>query len=294
MNKYPSSIDKITKARLQFSAFGSILSIALTMFFIGSLLFFAFFSSQYIRNLSKKIEIEILFYADVREADIMALEQQLKLESYISSSRFSSKSENTKDAIRAIGNDYTEIISNPINASIIFGVIPTCANSDSLYSISKQIKKNAWVQDVQYSDTIVKSVLNNFMKIQMIIFTICAVFMFISMLLIGNSIRLNIYAKRLSIRSMLLVGATRGFVRRPFIFKGFVQGVWGGFFAIILLGALLYEGNLFLPEFIDFSYLLHISIIFSCIFIFSILFTIFVSLFSVNKYIKINSDRLYL
>jgi cell division protein FtsX len=105
------------------------------MFFIGTLVFFAFFSYRFIDNISKKIEIEILFYPDIKEADIMAFEQNLKLESYISASRFSSQIENTKEAIKTIGNDYTEIIANPINASVIISVTPEYANSDSLNAI---------------------------------------------------------------------------------------------------------------------------------------------------------------
>lgn len=294
MSKYPDSIDKITKARLKFSAFGSIVSIALTMFFIGTMAFFAFFSTQYINNLSKKIEMEILFYSDVKEADIVALEQKMKLEPFIAASRVSSRADNTREAIKTIGNNYTEIIANPINASIIISVNPDYANTDSLKAVSKRIKQNQIVQDVQYPDFIVKKIHNNFITIQLVILVICFVFMLISMLLIANSIRLNIYAKRFNIRSMLLVGATRGFVRRPFLFKGFVQGVWGGFIAILMLGALIYFGNLYFPEFIDFSYITAIAIILASIFLFSILFTILISLYSVNKYIKINSDRLYL
>lgn len=294
MTRYSDSIDKITKARLKLSAFGSIFSLALTMFFIGTLVFFAFFSYQFINNLSKKIEIEVLFYADVKEADIMAFEQKLKMEHYISSSRFSSQIENTKEAIKTIGNDYTEIISNPINASVIISVTPEYANGDSLTQVAKRIKSTSIVQDVQYSDAIVKAVLNNFVKIQVIIFVLCTAFMIISMLLIGNYLRLTIYAKRFSIRSMLLVGATRNFVRRPFIFKGFIQGVWGGFFAIIFLALLVYQGNILLPEFVDFSNILYISSILGGLFLFSILFTVLISLSSVNKYISINTDRLYL
>ncbi|MDX9890927.1 MAG: permease-like cell division protein FtsX [Bacteroidales bacterium] len=294
MTKYADSIDKITKARLKLSAFGSILSLALTMFFIGTLVFFAFFSFRFINNISKKIEIEILFYPDIKEADIMAFEQNLKLQPYISASRFSSQLENTKEAIKTIGNDYTEIIANPINASVIISVTPEYANSDSLTAVSKKIKSNSFVQDVQYSDTIVKAVLNNFVKIQVVILGLCAVFMIISMLLIGNYLRLTIYAKRFSIRSMLLVGATKRFVRKPFLFKGFVQGVWGGFIALIILAVALYEGNKFMPEFIDFSDILSVSILLGGLFLFSIIFTVLVSLTSVNKYISINTDRLYL
>ena len=292
--KYPDSIDRITKARLRLSAFGSIFSIALTMFFIGMLAFFAFFSTEYLKNLSKKIEMEVLFYSDIKEADIVALEQQIKLKPYIAASRVSSREENTQNAIKIIGNNYTDIIPNPLNASIIISVAPAYANSDSLKKISKELKRNEIVQDVDYPDFIVKSVSNNFHKFQWIIIGICLVFMIISMLLIANCIRLNIYAKRFNIKSMLLVGATPRFVRKPFVTKGLVQGIWGGILAIILLAVALYFGNQAMPEFVDFSKMPVIASILVGILLFSILFTVIISAISVNRYIRIKDERLYL
>lgn len=294
MVKSQPSLDRITRTRLFFSSVGSVLSISLTMFSIGMLVFFAFFSMKYIQNLSQKVEVEILFYSDVKEADIMAFEQKLKTEPYISQSRFCSKADNTAEAIKTIGNDFTEIITNPINASILLSVTSNYANGDSIKVISKKIKQNNIVQDVEYPESIVKMVLDNFVKIQMAIVVICAVFMLISMLLIGNSIRLAIYAKRFSIRSMLLIGATRAFVRKPFIVKGLVQGIWGGFIACVIIVLMLWEGNYILPEFIDFQYINQIAILLAGLFVFAVLFTVMVSAFSVNKYIKINRDRLYL
>lgn len=294
MVKYPDTIDKITKARLRLSAFGSIFSIALTMFFIGTLGFFAFFSSEYLKNLSRKIEMEVLFYSDIREADIVALEQQIKVNPYIASSRVSSREENTKEAMDIIGSNYTEIIPNPLNASIIINVESNYANSDSLSKISKELKRNEIIQDVDYPDFIVKSVSNNFTKIQWVILGICAIFMIISMLLIANCIRLNIYAKRFNIKSMLLVGATPKFVRKPFVVKGMLQGIWGGVIATILVATTLFFGNKMMPEFVDFSKMLWIVVFLSGILLFSILFTIFISFLSVNKYIRIKDERLYL
>jgi len=294
MKKSDNSLDKITRTRLFFSAVGSILSIALTMFSIGTLVFFAFFSMKYIQNLSQKVEMEILFYADVKEADIMAFEQKLKTQPYISQSRFCSKEDNTAEAIKAIGNDFTEIITNPINASILISVTSNYANGDSLKSVSKIIKQNPDVQDVDYPESLVKTVLDNFIKVQMTIVIICTVFMLISMLLIGNSLRLSVYSKRFSIRSMLLIGATRAFVRKPFLAKGFVQGVWGGFIATILIALVLLKSNIIIPEFINFQYITQISLLLVGIFVFSVIFTVIVSLFSVNRYIKINRDNLYL
>ena len=294
MANYPDSIDRITKARLRLSTFGSIFSIALTMFFIGALCFFAFFSMRYLQNLSQKIEMEVLFYTDIKEADIDALEKQIKLKPYIENSRVSSREENTRTAQKIIGSNFTEIISNPINASIIINVKPEYANTDSLNKISKELKRNPIVQDVDYPDFIVKSISNNFKKIQWVIFCICAIFMFISMLLVANCIRLNIYAKRFSIKSMLLVGATPKFVRRPFVTKGLLQGIWGGLIAIILLALLLVFGHNAAPDFIDFSAMLYIVIILGGILLFSMLFTMLISAISVNRYIRIDDERLYM
>ena len=294
MANYPDTLDKITKARLRLSTFGSVFSIALTMFFIGTLAFFAFFSTQYLKNLSKKIEMEVLFYSDIKEADIVALEQSIKLKPYIATSRVSSREENTENAKKIIGNNYTDIIPNPLNASIIISVAPAYANSDSLKKISKELKRNEIVQDVDYPDFIVKSVSNNFHKFQWIIIGICLVFMIISMLLIANCIRLNIYAKRFNIKSMLLVGATPRFVRKPFVTKGLVQGIWGGILAILLLAAALYFGNQAMPEFVDFSKMPVIAFILAGILLFSIVFTVIISAISVNRYIRIKDERLYL
>ncbi|MDR2978877.1 MAG: permease-like cell division protein FtsX [Bacteroidales bacterium] len=294
MSKYPDSIDKITKARLRLSVFGSIFSIAVTMFLIGLITLIAFFMMTYINNISEKLEVEVLFYSDVREADIVAIEQKLKLKQYTATSLVSSRYENTAEAKKIIGDNYTDIITNPINASIRFTVKPQYANTDSLTQITKQIKRDyVIVSDVDYPTAIVDTFFHN-TTYRLIVFGVCALFMLISMFLIANSIRLNIYAKRFNIKSMLLVGATRSFVRRPFVFRGFVQGVWGGFIAVALLATILYQGNLAYPDLIDFSYIYVISIILGSIFIFSILFTTLISFFSVNKYIKLKSDRLYL
>lgn len=294
MANYPDTIDSITKARLRLSTFGSIFSIALTMFFIGALAFFAFFSMRYLQNLSQKIEMEVLFYSDIKEADIDALEKQIKLKPYIESSRVSSREENTRIAQQIVGSNFTEIIANPINASIILNVKPQYANSDSLNKISKELKKYPIVQDVDYPDFIVKSISNNFKKIQWVILAICLVFMFITMLLVANCIRLNIFDKRFNIKSMLLVGATPKFVRRPFVTKGLLQGVWGGIIAVVLLALLLLYGNSMAPDFVDFSAMLYIVIILAGVLIFSMLFTMLISAFSVNRYIRINDERLYL
>lgn len=298
MSKYPDTIDKITKARLAFSAFSSILSIALTMFFIGILALIVFFSNSFINEIRRNFEMEVLFYSEdagVKEADIVAYEQQLKLQDFVQTSRVSSQKDNTEMAKAAVGNNYEEVIANPINASIILTLKPEYYNNaDSLNKVIKQIKQNEMVQDVEYASDIVQSLQTNFRTIQWVVFGFCAVFVCISLLLIGNCLRLNIYAKRFNIKSLLLIGATRGFVRRPFVFKGLVQGTWGGFIAVVLLGLLVYLGYAYTPEILNVLDVNTITIVLCGTFVFSILYTMFISFIYVNKYIKINSDQLYL
>jgi cell division transport system permease protein len=118
--------------------------------------------------------------------------------------------------------------------------------------------------------------------------------MLISMLLVANCIRLNIFDKRFNIKSMLLVGATPKFVRRPFITKGLLQGIWGGIIAVALLALVLLYGNSAAPDFVDFSAMFYIVIILSAVLLFSMLFTMIISAFSVNRYIRIDDERLYL
>lgn len=315
MGKQPESLDKITKARLKFSAFGSICSIALTMFFVGVLAVVAVFSTRYLQNISKNLELEVLFFATtpqqatatigdstvtttinqtVPEADIVNYELQLKNEPFVATSRVSSRAENTAITKEILRNDFEEYTDNPLNASIILTLKPEYTSADSIAKIERFIKQNEQVKEVTYPNIIAQFIQQNLRNTQWIILGICAVFLFISLMLIGNSIRLNIYAKRFNIKSMLLIGATRAFVRRPFVFKGFTQGVIGGFIATALVALVMYGGSVMVPNFIDLSNSLLIAAILAGVFIFSILFTTFTAFIFTNKYIKINPDRLYL
>ena len=298
MSKYPDTIDKITKARLAFSKFNSVLSIALTMFFIGVLTFFVYLSSNLLDAISNDFEMEVLFHsqeAGVSEADIITYEKALKREEFVKTSRVSSCQKNTEEARKAVGCHYDEVIANPINASIILTLKPGYTSKESLQQIKRKISANKIVRDVDYPQEIVRNIQNNLQQMQLFSVICCAIFMFISLMLIANFIRLNIYAKRFSIRTLLLIGATRSFARKPFVLKGLSQGTWGGALAVLLLCGALYglQKSFSLDLALFFPKATVISILVG-IFLFSVLFTTLFSCLFANKYIKINSDSLYL
>ncbi|MCR5115150.1 MAG: permease-like cell division protein FtsX [Bacteroidales bacterium] len=316
MSKHPEALDKITKARLKFSAFGSICSIALTMFFVGTLAVLAVYSTRYLNHISQNLELEVLFFdatpqqvtahigdsavmntvnQPVQEADIVNYELRLKNEPFVATSRVSSRAENTTTTKQLLRNDFDKYIDNPINASIILTLKPEYTHADSLLKIKQFIQQNEQVREVVYSDVAAQFIQQNLRKTQWIILGICGVFLFISLLLISNSLRLNIYSKRFNIRSLLLIGATRAFVRRPFVLKGLTQGIIGGFLATVGVGVILYGGYVFTKgTFIDLSEPILPAAILAGVFLFSILFTTLTAFVYTNKYIKVNPDRLYL
>ena len=247
------------------------------------------------RSIKENVEISVILGDTVSVADGKALGKTIERREYARQVSYISREAALEMAKAEMGIDPSEFAGgNPFSSELTVKIDAAYANTDSLAKISRELKKNEIVQDVDYPDYIVKTVSNNFRKIQWIILGVCTVFVLISMLLIANCIRLNIYAKRFNIKSMLLVGATPKFVRAPFVAKGFVQGIWGGIIAILLLATMLYFGNQHMPEFIDFSQMLYIAIILGGVLIFSILFTMLISSFSVRRYVRIKDERLYL
>ena len=316
MGKQPESLDKITKARLAFSSIGSICSIALTMFFVGMTAMIAVFSTQYLQRISANLELEVLFFATthqqttstvdsatvvttvnqpVPESDIRDYELRLKCEPFVKSSKFHSLAENTEVTKKILGNNFEQYSDNPLNASITLTLKEEYTHPDSLAKIIQLIQQNEQVQEVSYSNDIAHFIQNNLRNIQWIIIGICGVFLFISLILIGNSLRLNIYAKRFNIRSLLLIGATRSFVRKPFLTKGFVQGLVGGAIATGLVALVILGGSNWLRNIVIINgNEVIIAILLGGVFCFSILFTTISALIFTNRYIKINPDSLYL
>ena len=308
MGKQPESLDKITKARLAFSAMGSTFSIALTMFLVGLTAVIAIVTTQVTRNISENLELEVLFHPtipqqigdttinkEVTEADIRNYELTLKREPFVKTSVFHSRAENTEFTKGILGNDFDQYIDNPLNASITLTLHEEYTSQDSIENVIDRIQQNEKVKEVTYPNTIADFIHNNLTAITFIVLGICGVFLFITLLLIGNSIRLNIYAKRFNIKSMLLIGATRSFVRKPFITKGIVQGIIGGAIATGLVGLLVAfaarsDSSILAPLHSHIT----IAILLSGVFCFSILFTTLIALIFTNRYIKINPDRLYL
>jgi cell division transport system permease protein len=146
---------------------------------------------------------------------------------------------------------------------------------------------------VDFQQSLVELVNRNVTKVGMVLAGFSGILLIISVLLIFNTIRLAVFARRFLIKSMLLVGATPAFIRRPFIINGVLQGLAGGAVSVVLLAALLYLAQNKIPEITVLQDVRLIVLIFVGVVVFGVLITWLSNFFAVKKYLKTNSDALY-
>ncbi len=217
----------------------------------------------------------------------------MEAEPYVKSARFISKEEATQETINMLGHDFREIVGDILPPSILLKIHSQYTSIDSLEKIEKAIHLEPNVTDIQYQRTYVENINENIYKISLIMLIISAVFLIIAITLINNTIRLSIYSKRFLIKSMLLVGAKRMTIQKPFIFKGIMQGIWASIFAILILGGVIYVAYTRIPGLIEINEPLYYGYLFGILILIGVFFTWLSTFFSVRKYIKMKIDKLY-
>jgi cell division transport system permease protein len=193
-----------------------------------------------------------------------------------------------------LGEDFVEFVGyNPLLSSIEVKLSAQWANPDSMASIEAEIMNFPNVKEVYYQKNLLHAVNENIRNITFILGLFSLLLLLIAIALINNTIRLSIYAKRFLIRTMQLVGAARGFIRKPFILLSILHGLAGATIAIILLSCLIYFLNDELDGIIGFSDVYHIGILFVFVTLIGILITFISTFFAVNKYLRLKTDKLY-
>src|SRR5690625_3493367 len=169
------------------------------------------------------------------------LEKSLELADYVKSVKFVSKEEAAKTQSKEIGEDFVEFLGyNPLQNSIDIHFKAEYVSSQQISEISEDLMKKDFVDEVDYDRPLVSIVNNNVSKISFWVLVVSAIFLFIAVLLINSSIRLSVYAKRFTIKTMQMVGATKGFIRRPFIWQSVKLGMIGALLAMMGMGVVLF------------------------------------------------------
>ena len=253
----------------------SIISIALVLFLLGLILLIGLLGQKLSVYVNENISFSIILKDNTKETDIKKERAAKELEEELGE------------------NPETFLGFNPLQASIEVKLKSEYANSDSLRVIEKQIKSYTDVSELLYRKDMMQMVNDNLKRVGLILLTLAAILMIISFVLISNTIRLLIYSKRFLIHTMQLVGATSGFIRRPFIRYNVVSGILAAVLAIfMLMGALYYIQNE-LSGFINLLDIDSLLFVFGSILVMGILLSVVATYFAVNKYLQMSVDKLY-
>ena len=272
----------------------SIMSIALVLFLLGLILLIGVLGKELSAYVKENISFSIVLKDALSTTEIKKMQKQLDALPYIKSTIYISKEQAAKELEEELGeNPETFLGFNPLQASIEVKLHSEYANPDSLQHIEKAIKNYTTVSDLLYRKDMMQMVNENVKQVSLILLTLAVILMAISFVLISNTIRLLIYSKRFLIHTMKLVGATAGFIRRPFIWYNLVSGFFASILAILMLTGALYYLQNELDGFIrllDFQTLLFVL---TGVLVMGILLSTVATVFAVNKYLRMNVDKLY-
>ena len=228
------------------------------------------------------------------EKKIQSLIKTVKSKSLVRETTFISSEEAARDLSEQMGEDFIDFLGyNPLSPTLLVKLNAEFAQKDSIEAFKGSIEKESIVEEVYYNKSLVKDMNENLRLLSLIILGFGALLSIIAIALINNTIRLSLYAKRLLIKSMQLVGATRAIIRRPFLFSGVLQGIYGSIIALALLAGLIYLLKDELPELIQIQDTNLWLMLVGSIIISGILISLISTYFAVNKYLRKRPDELY-
>lgn len=233
--------NKIMRRRLANAYLSSVISISLVLLLVGVasiLLVNARSVSDYFKE---NMQVSVLMKDSVPEEKAISFSESLLEERYIKTATFISKEQGEMELAELLGEDFVDIFeTSPIPASVEITLDADYVSSDSLEVVKAEISRSPLVAEVNYQGSLVDALNANLSKISLILAFFIGLMLFISYVLINNTVRLNVYARRFTIHTMQLVGATRSFIRTPFLIQSAFQGIFSAFIAIMALIAILF------------------------------------------------------
>ena len=283
-----------SKTRLRSSYVSLVISVSLVLFLLGVLGLVLINAKELADYLRESLSFSIMLDDNAKEPDIRMLQKDLDAKPYVKSTEYISKDAAALKMRKELGEDFISFLGdNPLPPSIDVYLHSGYTSPDSVAKIEKYVREYTFVKEVSVPESLLFLINENVKKISLFLLVISAFLFLIALTIINNTIRLSIYSRRFLIRTMQLVGATRAFIRGPFLIQSAIQGLLAALVAMSLLIGLLYliEKEFFLMFSFESTYLLFL--LGASIIITGILINVISTFFSVNRYLSISEDKLY-
>jgi len=290
----PSKFDSYQKRRLRSSYFSVVISIALVLFMVGFLGLILLKSTQVANHFKEEVMITLFLKNNTSKEQIENLRKSLLKEKFSRKIVYISKGEAAKFYTEDLGEDFINYLgTNPLKNSLDIYLNPGFVTPEKMQEISDRFDNNSFVFEVSYDKPLVTFLTQNIQKVSFWLFAISSFFGLIALILINSSIRLSVYSKRFNIKTMQMVGATKGFIRKPFIWSGIKLGFIGAFISLAGLAAVIYYIDQKIPTLqliTDYHTLVYLGCgILLIAFIISWLSTFFAT----QRFLNLQTDELY-
>lgn len=289
-----SNFDNFQKRRLISAYFSVVLSVFLVLFLLGTLGFFIINSKKLADNFREDIPMTVFFKSETHDTILKAFGKELKTANFTKTFKYVSKEAAAKQHSDIIGEDFMTFLGqNPLQNSYDIYLKADFVERNSIAKIERQFRQNPMVADIIYDKQLVNLVNDNIKNVSMWILIISGFLTIVAVLLINSSLRLSIHSNRFIIKTMQMVGATKSFIRKPFILKSIKLGMIGALLAIIaLIGVLVYLQNNF-PELGIIENQLLVGLVLLTIFGLGVLITGVSTFIATQRFLNLRTDDLY-
>ena len=285
---------KLIRKTQRTSRLSIMISMSLVLFLLGSLGVLLLQANQVSNYVKENIGISLIINPDADSTQINDILSRLSTTQYIKSFQLISKEEAAEALKKDLGEDFITFLGhNPLYPSIDIRLKAEFADEKTVASFISSIQKHPSINEVQYQPSLIESVNRNLKTITWILIIFSSLLIIVSITLINNTIRISLYATRLLIKSMLLVGATKGFILKPFLLKSIFNGFMGGLISVFLLAGLLYGISVKLPEISLIQDVQILGYVALGMIVTGIILSFVSTWFAVNKYLRYRTDNIY-
>jgi cell division transport system permease protein len=272
----------------------TVFGIALVLLMVGLLGLILVHANNLQRYVKENIVLNVYVDDAAHESDVVQLQRDLQANPMVKDAQYINKELAARNLQKDLGEDFVKFLGyNPLSGSLDVYLKADYANNADIDKFKTELMKNPLVKEVKYQQSLVDMMNQNLTSITLIILAFTAIFVVVSVALINNTIRLAIYSQRFLIKSMQLVGATKGFIRKPFILYGIWHGLLGGLIAIVILIATLYAAYNEVPDLIVLQNYFEFGVVFLVVIGMGLFISGFSTFLAVNKFLRLKIYELY-
>ncbi|PKH49488.1 cell division protein FtsX [Tenacibaculum sp. Bg11-29] len=289
-----NSYDSFQKRRLQSSYISVVVSIALVLFMMGVLGLVLLKSTKVANHFKEKVVMTLFLKDDVTDKQIKTFKATLKKEKYTNKVVYITKGEAAIAYKKDLGEDFLKFLGdNPLKNGIDIYLKADFVTPEEMVVIEKSFKKNAFVAEVNYDKPLVELLTKNIQKMSFWLLILSGFFGLVAIILINSSIRLSIYSKRFNIKTMQMVGATKSFIRKPFIWQSIKLGLLGAFISLCGLAFVIYYINEYIPALELLTDYISLAYVTGGVFFIAFFITWISTFFATQRFLNLQTNDLY-